>query len=146
MWKILKFYPDFWKELPYPDFYLDKIRIKEHGRHLKESPSFTTSLESGSFLVKEKPFDESKTKKIVNTMIRYDNILELGSNWVVNVKHDKSLLKNKIYPYCVNSDFRLRPIVIILCRNHELSWTMSWVGCFLPDQELPDKWKLRKWE
>ena len=34
----------------------------------------------------------------------------------------------------------------IMCRNDELSWTISCVGCLLPDSVLPDKRMLRGWE
>ena len=40
----------------------------------------------------------------------------------------------------------LDTFVTIMCRNDELSGTMSWVGYLLTDKLLPDKWKLRDWE
>ena len=37
-------------------------------------------------------------------------------------------------------------IVIIMCRNDELNWLMSLVGCLPTDSVLPDKLNLRNWE
>ena len=42
--------------------------------------------------------------------------------------------------------YRLYSNVTIMCRNDELSLTMSWVGCLLTDFGLPDTWKLWQWE
>ena len=36
--------------------------------------------------------------------------------------------------------------VTIMCRNDELTSTLSWVGCLLTHEVLPDVWKLREWE
>ena len=44
---------------------------------------------SVSFLVKENALDESKTRKMLKTMVIYDNILlfVLGCNWVGHKKN-----------------------------------------------------------
>ena len=40
----------------------------------------------------------------------------------------------------------ISPRVPNFFHNHELSLTISWVGCSLTDAVLPDIWMLRKWE
>ena len=75
-----------------------------------------------------------------------DFITKLG--WVRQI-----VVKNNIQ--CTQWDQKLYVVFIvstkktsvtIMCRNDELSSTMSWVGCLLADSVLPDTWKLRDWE
>ena len=60
---------------------------------------------------------------------------------LTNLIHSNHAMCTKITKHDMKKMF-----VTIMCRNDELSWTISWVGCLLTDSVLPDKWKLREFE
>ena len=65
---------------------------------------------------------------------KWDNCL-----WITRARQESRNFNNtsySIYVFSMWIKIQQQNIVTVICRNDELSWTMSWVGCLLIDSVL----------